>query len=127
MYTINIGGKIMDDRSIKFHRFEKIFFRIQLAFLAISISIYLLYLAIIELLGPFVDYIMTVILIGIIGSMLNFVISVIRIIIFVLKHRSEELVSIWRSVLNLILSPLSIIIFYVMIFITAATSCAYGG
>lgn len=117
----------MNEKAVKFHRYEKIFFRIQLSLFGLSLFLYLLYLALIEQLGPFVDYIMTVVLMGVVVSMITFAISVIRILIFIIKHRSQELASIWRSTLNLILSPLSIIVFYILIFVTAATSCAYGG
>ena len=117
----------MDNKPSKFARYEKIFFRINLSMFGLSVFLYLLYLWFIENLGPFVDYIMTVIFIASITIIVIFFISVIRILKFIVKHRSEENSSIWRSVLNIFLSPLSLIIFYILIFVTAITSCTYGG
>ena len=114
-------------KDTKFNRFEKIFFRINVATFGISVLIYLLYSWMIEQLGAIADQIMAVNLLSIFVVIAIFGISVIRIIKYIVKHRSEEGSSIWRSVINLFLSPLSLIIFYILIFITAATSCTYGG
>jgi hypothetical protein len=117
----------MEEQSMKFLKYEKLFHRIQVTIFLTSIGIYLLFLAIIESLGAFVDVLVSVMLVGIIVSAITFILSVLRILKYIFKHRSVLGATIWRSFLNLILSPLSIIIFYILIFITAATSCAYGG
>ena len=127
MYTRNIGGIFMEEQSMKFLKYEKLFHRIQVTIFLSSIGIYFLFIAIIENLGSLIDLFVSIMLFGIVGSAITFIFSVLHILKYIFKHRSVLGASIWRSFLNLILSPLSIIIFYFLIFITAATSCAYGG
>lgn len=117
----------MDDKIVKFNKFEKLFFRINLGIFGLSIFIYFLYLWLIEQLGPITDLIMSVIFVGMISTVIIFFISVIRIIKYVVTHRSGETSTIWRSILNIFLSPLSLIIFYILVFITALSSCTYAG
>ena len=117
----------MDNQTSKFERYEKLFFRINLSMFGLSVFLYFLYLWFIEHLGPFVDHIMTVIIFASIAIIVIFFISIIRILKFIMKHRSEENSSIWRSVINIFLSPLSLIIFYILMFVTAMASCTYGG
>ena len=47
----------MDENTMKFNKFEKLFFRINLGILTLSAALYALFAAVIEDLGPFVDLI----------------------------------------------------------------------
>jgi len=117
----------MDENTMKFNKFEKLFFRINLGILTLSAALYALFAAVIEDLGPFVDLIMSVILISMLTTGVIFVLSFIRIIKYIANHRTDKDASIWRSIINLILSPLSFFILTIFIFLTSAVSCSYAG
>jgi uncharacterized membrane protein YesL len=117
----------VEEKTIKFNKFEKIFFRINLAIFTLSVSLYALFAALIEDLGPFVDLIMSGLLFGIVTTTVIFGLSIIHIIKYIVNHRTAKEASIWRSIINLILSPLSFFIITFFIFLTSAVSCSYVG
>ena len=109
----------------KFNRYEKLFFRIELGVIAAGIGFYILFLAFIEGLGGLADLFISIFLLGWIIIILNFFIAIIRMFKYGISIRKEEgPKSIWRSFLTIILSTPAFVLYYILIFVSAISSCA---
>lgn len=108
----------------KFNKFEKIFFKIELVIVFMGIGFFALFSAFIEKLGGFADLFISIFLLSLMVVVLNFVFAFTRIIKFLVFIRKEEgPKTIWRSFLTLLLSPLAFILYYMLIFLSAFSSC----
>ena len=117
--------EIDNEKTEKFNRYEKIFFRLELVVISLGVSLLLLFRAFVELIGNMADFFMSVFLLGWIFIILNFFISIIRVLKYLLVMRKVEGdKTIWRSVLTIIISPLAFILYYILIFVIVLASCS---
>lgn len=109
----------------KFNRFEKIFFRIEIALILVGIFFYVLFLSFLEGLGHLADTWISIFMFAWVVIIVNFAIAIIRILryIFVIRH-IEGKKTIWRSALTLLLSPPAFILYYILIFVAAISGCS---
>lgn len=109
----------------RFERFEKIFFRIELAILATGIFFLVLFQVAIDSLAFLVDLWMSLFLLGLAATVANFFIAIVRTVKYLFNIRKlSDSPTIWRTALVLILSPLSFMLMYLLIFIAALSSCS---
>lgn len=116
---------INSDRVNKFNRWEKIFFRIELAVIFIGLFFYILFLSFIEDLAGLAETWIQIFMLGWVVIIVNFAIAVIRILKYIFSIRKEEgKTSLWRSTLTIILSPPAFILYYVLIFVATISGCS---
>ncbi len=108
---------MMDDNHVRFMNFEKLFFRIQISFIIISILYYVAISAMLEILTDLGDALWYVLYILFFGYIFNFLTSFIRIIKYFVKYRKVEGTSIVRSIVVFLTSPIFFILNYILLLV----------
>lgn len=114
------------EKENKFMFFEKLFFRINMSLVGLSIVLVLVMFAFLDRVDYISDIIFNFITIFLLGSLANFFISVGRIIKYLIKYREYEDISIKRSVINLVTSPIAVALYWFILIIMALSmaSCS---
>ena len=108
----------------RFNYFEKLFFKVTLGILGLSIFLFFFMLATVEYFSSFGRALFDFTGIVLFATMANFVLSLVRLFKYAFSiGKLENNIGITRTIISLFLSPVAFIILYILVIIMAFASC----
>lgn len=108
----------MEERSQKFMKWERLYFKIYLGIVGFGIVLLLVMFAFQDYIEALSQVIAEFVVVLLIAIVVYFFLSLIRILKYVISIRkSSDETTIWRSVTTFFTSPIATVLYYVIIFV----------
>lgn len=117
----------MEDKVVKFNKFEIILFRIQMINLGFSAVFFGALMLLLSEYKETAQIFYGLVIFLMFASLVLFIIALVRIFKYFISLKAlEGIISIWRSIVVLLTSPIAIIIYWLLLFILALSmaSCS---
>ena len=117
----------MEDKVIKFNKFEKKLFRIQMGNLVLSVILFVSLLGLVSKIDDLGQMFYSIVIFLMFMTSVLFIIAFVRVIKYLITYRVlDGVVFIWRSIVVLLTSPIAFAIYYVLVIslILSMASCS---
>ena len=106
----------MDEKVNKFHKFERIYFKIYLIIVGLSIVLIGMIYAMVDTISSIAEFALNIVMISLIYVVGVFFLSIVRTIKYFSSLKKKGGLGIWRSITIMLTSPIVTAILFIIIF-----------